>query len=403
MPGSAVLAGEAYNAGGTSARTQQLFSANGGKLTHQLASMSCREDSCCDDSCTAGGCCDDGCGSYCGEGCCDEEDSCEISFGGWVQLGYHNGVVPNSVLRNEGFSFNDHPHRLNLHQGWLFAEKVADGSCGLDFGFRIDAMYGVDARQTQAFGNTGGRWDFARSWTNGAGYGFAIPQAYAEMATGDLNIKVGHFYTLVGYEVVTAPDNFFYSHALTMFNSEPFTHSGMLATISASDNVTLYGGWTAGWDTGFDQLNNGSNFLGGFSANLSDDITFTYIATAGELGWRGNGYSHSIVIDTALTDNLNYVIQSDVVRTNDHDGSGLTPGKDDDVGINQYLIYSISDKVGVGTRVEWWKNEGASQYAATFGVNVKPTDNVILRPEIRHDWRLPGTQTTFGMDAIFTF
>ena len=41
------------------------------------------------------------------------------------------------------------------------------------------------------------------------------------------------------------------------------------------DAVTLYGGWTLGWDTGFDQLNSGNNFLGGFAYALSDNITFT--------------------------------------------------------------------------------------------------------------------------------
>jgi hypothetical protein len=405
---SVAQAGEVYTAGGINDRTQQIFDESGNKLTHQLASMSCVEESCCAPagvSCCAPEGCDLGCGEYCGEGCCDADESA-ITFGGWVQFGYHNGVTPLSVNRNDGLSFNDHPHRFNLHQGWLFAEKVADGSCGLDWGFRVDVMYGVDAPQTQAFGNTGGRWDFARSWNNGAGYGFAIPQAYAEMASGDLNVKVGHFYTLIGYEVVTAPDNFFYSHSLTMFNSEPFTHTGALATYTASDDLTLYGGWTAGWDTGFDQRFDGSNFLGGFSRALGDNATLTYILTAGEFGWRGNGYSHSIVLDTSLTDKLNYVIQSDLVRTNDHDGNGVGPGKDDDIGINQYLIYSVTDKIGLGTRVEWWKNEGRSQYAATFGANIRPMDNLIVRPEIRHDWKLArpdSTQTTFGIDAIVTF
>ena len=405
-------AGELYSAGGSNARTQQVFANTGNKLTHQLASMSCVEESCCapaeccDATCCAPQGCDLGCGEYCGEGCCGVEEESAITFGGWIQMGYHNGITPGSAARNQGASFNDHPHRFNLHQGWLYAEKVADGTCGLDWGFRVDVMYGVDARQTQAFGNTGGRWDFQARWTRGAGYGFALPQAYTELASGDWNLKVGHFYTLVGYEVVTAPDNFFYSHALTMFNSEPFTHTGALVTYSAGDNVTLYSGWTAGWDTGFDQRFGGSNFLGGISTNLSDNVTLTYMATAGELGWRGNGYSHSIVLDTAITDKLNYVVQSDLTRTNDHDGNGVGPGKDDDVGVNQYLIYSLTEKIGVGTRFEWWKNEGSSQYASTVGVNIKPMDNIILRPEIRHDWLIPGpdsSQTTFGMDAILTF
>jgi len=204
---------------------------------------------------------------------------------------------------------------------------------------------------------------------------------------------------------VTAPDNFFYSHSLTMYNSEPFTHTGALATYSVSDSTSVYAGWTMGWDTGFDRFRGGNSFLGGFSTSLSDDVTFTYISTAGDFGVRNNGYAHSLVFDVAVTDNLNYILQSDLVQTNSPaTGPFAAPGED--VGINQYLIYTVSDTVGVGSRVEWWKRDGNSQYAATFGVNVKLMDNLIIRPEVRHDWALTGgnqTETTLGIDAILTF
>ncbi|GAB5443806.1 MAG: porin [Fuerstiella sp.] len=385
-------AGQIAPAAGSDQRAEQIF-ASSTNLTSNLSLVNYTDPSCC-----APDGCDLGCGDYCGEGCCAPEDDCSgIEIGGWVQFGYHNGLTPNSTARNDGGSFNNHPHRFNLHQGWLYAEKVADGSCGLDWGFRADIMYGVDASDTQSFGNPPGSFDNAAAWDRGAGYGWAMPQLYGEIASGDWSLKLGHFYTLIGYEVVTAPDNFFYSHALTMYNSEPFTHTGALLTYAAGD-ATIYAGWTAGWDTGFDNFNGGSSWLGGFAVPMGDNVTFTYISTAGNFGARAggpdsDGYSHSLLFDVAVTDNLNYIFQSDVVRW----------GTDDDVGINQYLIYSINDKIGVGTRVEWWKNEGASQYAATFGVNVRPMDNLILRPEIRHDWHLPGTQTTFGMDAILTF
>ena len=216
---------------------------------------------------------------------------------------------------------------------------------------------------------------------------------------GDVSIIAGHFYTLIGYEVVTAPDNFFYSHAYTMFNSEPFTHTGVLATYSATDSLTLYGGWTAGWDTGFDQLGGGSNFLGGFSTSVNDDISFTYITTIGDFGALGdNGYSHSLVFDVALTEDLNYVFQSDYKRVGDMG--------DEDVGVNQYLFYTISDCLKAGTRVEWWKNDGDSFYGWTSGVNVSLSDNLIVRPEIRRDWRPVGNgpdETSLGVDVILTF
>ena len=115
-------------------------------------------------------------------------------------------------------------------------------------------------------------------------------------------------------------------------------------------------------------------------------MAFTYITTAGDFGWRGDGYSHSLVFDVTLTEKLYYILQSDLVTTNDHDNSPATPGRDDNVGINQYLIYDINDCVAAGTRLQWWKNEGQSQYASTWGLNIKSIKNLIFRPEIQHDW-----------------
>jgi len=381
---------------------QQIFADNGQQLTDQLAAMSCCNESSCCAPTSVCECADPGCA----EGCCATEKCCGIEIGGWIQMGYHDGVVPNGVTRNDAGSFNNHPHQFNMHQGWLYAEKVADGSEGLGFGFRADLMYGVDAADTQSFGNPVNKtFDNDGSWDHGQ-YGIAMPQLYGEVAMGDWSVKVGHFFTLVGYEVVTSPGNFFYSHSLTMFNSEPFTHTGALATYSASDDTSIYAGWTAGWDTGFDRLNDGSNFLGGFSTSVAENVTFTYIATAGEFGFRGNGYSHSLLFDVAVTDNLNYILQSDLVSTDSPAVATPTVSNaGEDVGINQYLLYTVDDKVKVGTRVEWWKRDGNSQYAATFGVNVKPMENLVIRPEWRYDWAAPGlgTEPTFGVDAILTF
>ena len=366
-----------------------------------------------------GGGCGGGCGplggcgllgSGCG-GCCN---GCGIlgglfgkdsgwDFGSWIQSGYHtegNGL------------FNDHPDRYNLHQLWFYLEKVADGSDGLGLGGRVDLMYGVDAADTQAFGGTG--WD--TTWNRGAGYGWAMPQLYLEVATENSSTIIGHFFTLVGYEVVTAPDNFFYSHAMTMYNSEPFTHTGVLNTFNVSDNFTSYAGWTAGWDTGFERVNDGSSFLGGFSASLTDDVSLTYITTFGNFGDRSagfNGYSHSIVLDTTLTEKLNYVFQSDLFRVQN---TG-----EDNVGINQYLIYNLNDCLGIGTRMEWWKGDditgydyggrsaapvsSTSYYALTFGANIHVLERSVIRPEYRYNWS-PGLdydQGIFGVDWVTVF
>ncbi len=401
-------------------------------------------DGCCDepscgltDGCGGDGCCDDvGCSSCCGGGGCSLLGDCclgdawslsdevcgpcaPFTIGGWTQVGYHSDNARLSRVNNDGLAFNDRPDRLNLHQQYFFAERVAQApSHGWDWGFRADLLYGIDASKTQAFGNDPGNWDFQNGWDRGGGYGWAMPQLYGEVAFGDWSIKAGHFYTLVGYESVMAPNNFFYSRSLTAFNSEPFTHTGVLATYGGMDNIEVYGGWTAGWDTGFDQSLSGSNFLGGFSTGLTNDVTFTYITTIGNLGARSageSGYSHSLVLDFALSNNLNYVIQSDLVG---YDATVANAGTNNDqIGINQYLLYSINDCWAVGGRLEWWKSDGFSYNETTFGINYRPHANLIIRPEVRHDWTPSDAgaaargfanadeynNTSFGIDAILTY
>ena len=366
-----------------------------------------------------GGGCDTGCGGGCGLGICDcnlgdawslmgaLHGDCPpaVTIGGWFSAGYHS--AGNDL-------FNSRPDNFALHQGWLYAEKVA--SSDSPFGFRADFMYGIDADDTQAFGNPPGSWDFDNGFDHGA-YGWAIPQLYGEVALTDVwSVKVGHFYTLIGYEVVTAPDNFFYSHAMTMYNSEPFTHTGVLATGAISDSVTMYAGWTLGWDTGFDQFGSGSSYLGGFSLSPSDNLAFTFISTAGNFGARGSdAYSHSVVIDMSLTENLNWVVQSDLLR--------VASTGEDNVGINQYFLYTVSDCLGLGARMEWWKADditgyaphggtppaagdgSVSYYAATFGANIRPHANLVFRPEVRFDWSPAADydESYFGVDAIVTF
>jgi hypothetical protein len=332
-------------------------------------------------------------------------EECETRIGGWEQIGYHDGSTG---------LFNDRPGKLNLHQSWLWIENEADGEKGFDLGFRADIVYGIDGQDTQAFGNPPGTWDFENGFDHGP-YAWAIPQAYGSVAMGDLGVKIGHFYTPMGYEVVPAPGNFFYSHALTMYNSEPFTHTGFLATYPVCEHLEVYAGWTLGWDTGYEQFAGGSNWLGGFALSLTEKLRMTYISTAGDFGWRGEGYSHSLVFDWTISDKWHYVLQSDLVASNGvvvpEDGVGtlFLPGElDDNVGINQYLFYTISPKLAAGVRAEWWKSDGASFYEVTYGLNIRPHPNFVLRPEVRHQWSPTDAldfedNNIFGIDAYVTF
>lgn len=417
---SAMIAGACFAGTSTGAFAQSSQS------SIQLASYSDCAPSACNPSCDNGsgsGCCDsagscDGLGCGAGFGllnhCCDlgdpwklcDGDICGWTIGGWSNVGYHSA--------NTNFNFNNYDGRAQLQQQWFYAEKIADGSCGLGFGGRVDYLYGTDAPDTQAFGVANGHWD--NSWDNGFAYGHALPQAYGEVAYGDFSAKVGHFFTLIGNEVVAATGNFFYSRQFTFYNAEPFTHTGALTTYNVDEDTQLYNGWVSGWDSGFER--NGSAYLGGFKRKMSDTTTLLYANTLGRFGKTigEDGTLHSVILTEALSDNLTYISQTDVLYTTNAGGFGQR----NTFGNINYLIYKVNDCVSLGQRFEWFNFGGAGfngrqnddLYNYTVGVNYKTSANLMFRPECR--WVFDrenfgflesgkSSQAIFGTDMIFTF
>jgi len=121
-----------------------------------------------------------------------------------------------------------------LNQFYGVLERTTDISknCGWFLGGRVDYMWGSDFFFTTAAGLDGTPDGNTPRWntTDSQLYGFAMPQLYVETDYDDLRVKWGHFYTIIGYEVVPVIGNFFYSHAYTMQYGEPFTHTGALAS-----------------------------------------------------------------------------------------------------------------------------------------------------------------------------
>lgn len=443
------FAGDGCTAGGSGCGTgvactdchecEKIFADAGQKLTDQLASMSCcgpaaagccAPASVCDDGCAdpCGDIIADGCGDGCGEGCGNlfGESGNGIEIGGWTQFGYQNKAdgaftgngAFNNVNFGGGFSNATEWGKFNLNQQGLYIGKTADGSNGVGLGFRAEVIYGVDGNEAQSFGNNPGRWDFANGFDHGT-YEWALPQMYAEVAMGDLSIKAGHFYTTVGYEVIPSYGNFFLSRQLTFYNSEPFTHTGVLATYKASDNLQILGGWSAGWDTGFDRFANGSNLLTGLIYTLSDTASFTYMAAYGDFGARGSGAINSFIVTNNWSDKLTSIHQLDVLGTDANNGGAdfqTTGVADNSTGQINYLLYTLTDEIKAGVRQEWYKADGTSYNTMTYGFNITPMENLVVRPEIRHMWApgannsaaAPGhdtlfNSTVFGIDAVVTY
>ena len=350
-------------------------------------------------------------------------------FGGFIQNGYQN--KPDGAFAGNGPFVNQREYgRFGLNQAYLFAGKVADGSKGLDWGFRTDVMFGLDGNEGQAFGNVNaGHYDYFNGWNHGA-FEWALPQLYGEVAYQNLSVKLGHFYTPIGYEVIPSNGNFFLSRQLTFYNSEPFTHTGALGTYKVNDKLTVQGGWTLGMDSGFYQYNQGNSFLGGATYTIDDKTSLIYGVIAGNLGWRGDGSINSFILSRKWAEKFSTVHQFDVLATNapvdfnvNPTPTTFAPGPPgagvarNSTGLINYAFYDVAPKVKAGVRYEWYKADGTSYQTLTGGVNLKPTANLTIRPEVRYMYAPGNThtyvgpsysgqhfnQTVFGIDAILTF
>ena len=315
-----------------------------------------------------------------------------IRTGGWLSVGYHN---------RDNILVNNRQDQVALHQAWLFREKAASRSGDWDIGYRLDLVYGIDAQDLQAFGNapTGAPTAWDNSWDFGS-YGWALPQAYVQFANCEWDVKVGKFFSPFGYEVIGAPSNFFYSHSYTMYNTEPFTMSGVLTERQIAPGRSIILGATLGWDTGFEN-NDGGNLITGIRLQPNDFVDIALTSSIGDTGYRGTGTMSSAVAQLQLTDSLSYVFQGDMLNLEEVN----------EFGFIHYLFNEINPCLKLGARLEWWKSDqftvpNRSTYEFTMGANYRANANITLRPEVRFDWGAlaidPG-QPIVGVDAVITF
>lgn len=355
---------------------------------------------------------DDGCG---GNSLLDKG----WTIGGWTSIGYQNN--PDGAFTGNGGFLDDREwDKLNLNQQYLFLERKAVSEHGCwAWGARGDIMYGVDGNEGQAFGNNPGRFDFQNGFDHGI-YEWAFPQLYAELAKDKFSVKLGRFFTPTGYEVFPPAGNFFYSHQILWYNGEAFYHTGALATYVVDEKLTISGGYFLGWDTGFDQLNGGSEMSFNMAYNFTDKTSLAYFGANGNQGWRGQGGLNGLILSHKWTDKVMTVSQFDVFVSDNPVNFNVDAVPQDDVSFVQYAFYEFDPKWKAGVRYEWYEADETSYNTLTFGVNYKPNANLVIRPEVRHNWApgvmggAPGTiaanmqevygdNTIFGIDAVLTY
>lgn len=353
-----------------------------------------------------------------------------ITVGGYLEQGISAAANQPADGFNGVVALNDRDGEYQMNQFAFYLDRAADtGGYGWDVGGNVTFIYGTDGFLAQAAGLED-NWGQTEPY-----YQAALPQFYLDVAYNDWTIRMGHFLSIFGHEVIPAPGNFFYSHAYTMVYGEPLTHTGVLVMYRVNDRLSASAGFHRGANEFEDTSGTDSiGFIGGVNwTSPNQRVALDFAITSGEeTDLDADVLIYSLVGTFHLTDNLTYVLQHDY-------GQGVVTGQPiaEWYGLNQYLLYDINECWAAGVRFEWFRDDAGYRvtgarphnslngsyfpgafYEITAGLNWKPRENIIVRPEVRWDWydaagAAPATlpydagdradQFLFGCDLIVTF
>lgn len=329
----------------------------------------------------------------------DDEEK-PLTFSGYVDTYYFlnfNGVQSN--LGASGFE-RIFDQKANTFQVGLAQMKTT---------YTTDKVTGVI---DLTFGNHGDLGNYGNTQsplgTSIGTTGLAIKQAYIKWnLTDKLAVTAGQYGTNVGYEVIDAPVNFNYSLS-NLFGNGPFYHTGVKLDFAASDKLALMVGLVNGLDSKDDNnkskglqaqvylkpVDNWNVYLNYFGSNEgSDDEKDTY-------SW--------LDLTTSFQATDNFLIGLNSAYGKNSIGSWF--------GTALYLNGSISEKFGLGTRIEYFDNknggiylldengDGVTTTGITLTANYKVSDNLLFKPEYRFDTykNAAGTYQLFDKDGGLT-
>ncbi len=374
-----------------------------------------------------------------------------IKFSGHVEVGATmNPQSPQNGV-NFGHVFTGRSNQVDLNQVALTIERDTDPKAsGIDFGFKLQGMYGSDSQITHFIGEG----DHSSSSRNAFDLVEANLTAHlAYFTPGGIDVKVGQFSTPLGNEVIDPTGNFFYSKSYIFNFGIPLKHTGILVTTHVNSLLDVYTGYTTGVNTSLGSgggYNDGQfHFLGGIGLNFKNVtvLALTHIGPENPAGSLPEGvnihdqmrYLTDVLVTWHVNDKLTSVTELNYIRDDGFDASGG--------GVAEYLTYPISPIVTAGFRAEVWRDAqgffvagfphnldfinlemglpnsaygaGPTTYGAlTFGLNIKPShlpkmiDGLTIRPEIRYDRALAGgspfgdipgsdkNQVTIGIDIV---
>ncbi len=164
---------------------------------------------------------------------------------GWVEPSFNVSTSShsNAPESNDGYS-----NRVELNQAVVYVERLPDSVQRehVDVGFHLTALYGTDYRYTTNVG-----YFSSQFLDHGYRYGFDPSLEYVDVyvpkVAKGMNLRVGRFISIPGIEAQLTPYNYIFSHSL-LYSVDPFTDTGVLATIQVNDQWVVQAGLTGSHD-----------------------------------------------------------------------------------------------------------------------------------------------------------
>lgn len=376
-------------------------------------------------------------------------DDTRLSVGGYASASATYYADPGDSKEQVGRGFDLENQDPTINQIGLFVERLVDTSkAEFDIGGRMEWIWGGDAR----FIHSTGLFDYY-GFGNGPDEQFDLVQAYVDvvlpfMGKG-LNVRTGKFITPAGVETINPATTPLYSRGLLFTYLLPYTHTGIYATYSCTENWVTGLGVIRGWDDALEDKNsNGVSVLATSAYKFADSKTdlLTHFTAGPEFAGSNGDYRYLLnnVLKHKWSDQWTFAVEADALVESDQDSGGPSDDYGFAGGLGGWASYMYSQYVTVNARLEYLYDgsgfrvspggfvvddagdtvfvEGQSNnlYSAALGLTITPfpTDeigaNLKIRPEVRYDYAQNGifspnaeggqhNQLSFAIEAYFTF
>jgi hypothetical protein len=320
-------------------------------------------------------------------------DDNRLRITGWTEGAF---TASTARVNQLPMGFNYRANDFLVQQNWLRVERAIDDKATTPtWGFRSDTILpGTDYRFTLARG----LFDRQLTANNGTAnlYGIDPIQFYGELYLPQvgrgLDVKLGRFFSQYGVESNDTTQNYFVSRSYS-FIYDPFTHTGLLATLKLNDAWSVQNGLATGCDMFFGPEAT-PTYIGSVKWAPPDgraSALLSVIVCSGRFD-RPHNFHNPEILDVVLTrklsERLTWQFDGLYGFTTNVPGIGFANWF---AAVN-YLSYQLDPRWTANARLEFFDDVQGQRTgsrglytAATAGVTYKPTPWLWLRPEVRYD------------------